>query len=63
MEFPWSYWLGAALLIWWAVDLISGEVYLWQPYRRSEQAGVYWLTMAIWGLVALSCFIYPHWQF
>lgn len=60
-SFPWSYWLGGALFIWLLFDLIRGEVYLWQPYKRAHEPAMYWLCILLWGAVALSCFLYPHW--
>lgn len=62
-SFPWSYFLGSALFIWLLFDLIRGEVYLWQPYERTTQPNMYWFCIMLWALVALSCFIYPHWPF
>ena len=63
MDLPYSYWLGFALVLWLLVDLVRGVAYIWHPYSRAEQPGMYWLTMLVWGLVAASCFIYPHWPF
>lgn len=63
MGLPYSYWLGFALVLWLLVDLVRGVAYIWHPYSRTEQPGMYWLTMLVWGLVAVSCFIYPHWPF
>ncbi|REL36866.1 hypothetical protein [Thalassotalea euphylliae] len=57
---PWSYWLGFALVIWLLIDLVRGQAYIWQAYRREHEPGMYWFTMLIWALVAASCFIYPH---
>lgn len=58
---PWSYWLGFGLILWFLFDLVRGEAYIWQAYRRADEPGMYWFTMLVWGLVAASCFIYPHW--
>jgi len=61
-SFPWSYWLGIALFLWLFVDLIRGEVYLWQAYQRATEPGMYWFCIALWAIVAISCFIYPNWS-
>ena len=61
LELPYSYWLGFVLVLWFLFDLIRGVAYIWHPYQRAEQPIMYWLTMLVWGLVAASCFIYPHW--
>ncbi|TDF42171.1 hypothetical protein EYS14_04895 [Alteromonadaceae bacterium M269] len=58
---PWSYWLGIALVVWLIYDLISGSSYLWRAYRRSEEPTKYWLTLLLWSLVAVSCFVFPYW--
>lgn len=63
MSLPYSYWLGFALVLWLLYDLIRGVAYIWQPYRRDEQPGMYWFTMLIWALVAASCFVYPYWPY
>ncbi|WDE07413.1 hypothetical protein SG34_011285 [Thalassomonas viridans] len=60
---PWSYWLGFALVLWLMIDLVRGQAYLWYPYHRQKQPLMYWLTMLLWGVVAASCFVYPHWPF
>ena len=60
---PWSYWLGFALVAWLIYDLIRGSSYIWRPYKRSEEPGMYWFTILIWALVATSCFIYPYWSY
>ena len=55
----WTTWLGIALLAWvaWvAWDLLAGSVWLHREYRRASEPVAYWLLMAIWTLVALSCF-------
>lgn len=57
---PWSYWLGFGLILWLLFDLIRGEAYIWHPYKRSEQPGMYWATMLLWAIVAASCFLYPN---
>jgi hypothetical protein len=59
---PWSYWLGALLLIWLIYDLVRGVAYIWQPYSRQQQPTMYWFTMFVWALVAVSCFIFPNWS-
>lgn len=61
MEYPYSYWLGFILVLWFLFDLIRGVAYIWHPYQRSVQPFMYWLTMLIWGAAAASCFIYPNW--
>lgn len=63
LNLPWSYWLGFGLLLWLLYDLMRGVAYLWQPYIRELQPYMYWLTMLIWVLVAVSCFVYPHWPY
>lgn len=63
MSLPWSYWLGFALIIWLLYDLFRGVAYIWQPYRRDQQPGMYWFTMLIWASIAASCFIYPYWPY
>jgi hypothetical protein len=60
---PWSYWLGFALLLWLLFDLVRGETYIWQSYKRDTEVGMYWVTIVIWAIVAASCFVYPHWSF
>lgn len=62
LNLPYSYWLGFALVVWLLIDLVRGVAYIWHPYQRSEQPGMYWLTMLIWALVATSCFVYPYWS-
>ena len=62
MSLPWAYWLGFALTLWLLIDLVRGQAYIWQPYYRDSQPGMYWLTMLIWAIVAASCFIFPHWS-
>ncbi|MBO9490938.1 hypothetical protein J7384_11265 [Endozoicomonas sp. G2_1] len=60
-DLPWSYYLGAALILWLLFDLVRGVAYIWQPYRRDSEPLMYWFTMLIWAVVAASCFMYPHW--
>lgn len=38
---PWSYWLGALLLLWLIYDLVRGVAYIWQPYSRQQQPTMY----------------------
>lgn len=61
MSLPWSYWLGFALNIWLLYDLVREVAYIWQPYRRNEQPGMYWVTMMVWAVIAASCFMFPYW--
>ncbi|RLV59355.1 hypothetical protein D5018_12750 [Parashewanella curva] len=58
MSLPWSYWLGFFLILWLLFDLVRGEAYIWQSYKREEEPGMYWFTMLIWAVVAASCFIF-----
>ncbi|MBQ4845335.1 hypothetical protein [Pseudoalteromonas sp. MMG005] len=60
---PWSYWLGFVLILWLLFDLIRGEAYIWQAYRRESEPGMYWFTMLVWAVVAASCFIFPYWPY
>jgi len=57
-ELSWSVWLGIALLIWLAYDLMNGAVYLHRHIERESEPMMYWGTIALWGVVAASCFIY-----
>lgn len=57
---PLAYWLGIALIFWFLFDLIRGEAYIWQLYSRDVEPKMYWFTMLIWLLIAMSCFVYPN---
>ncbi len=57
-----TYWLGAALVLWVIYDLFSGSAWLHREYVRAEEPVGYWLTMLLWSAVAASCFIYPYWS-
>lgn len=60
LELPWSYWLGGVLVLWLLYDLARGVAYIWHPYDRRTQPGMYWFTMLVWALVAASCFLFPY---
>lgn len=59
LDISWNYWLGGVLILWLVFDLIRGVAYIWAPYSRKHQPGMYWFTMLIWAVVAASCFIAP----
>jgi len=48
--------VGIALLIWLAIDLVTGKVYLHRPYKRASEPVGYWLTILVWLVIATTCF-------
>lgn len=58
MEVSWVIWLGIALVIWLAYDLINGSVYLHREIDRNSEPSLYWFSIVLWGAVAASCFVY-----
>ncbi|OUR93234.1 hypothetical protein A9Q81_15345 [Gammaproteobacteria bacterium 42_54_T18] len=48
--------VGGFLLLWVLADLLSGKVYLHRAFLRSQEPLSYWFVLALWLLVALSCF-------
>lgn len=50
------YVVGVSLLAWVAWDLYAGYTFLFDTIYRDEQPAFYWTMIAVWSLVALSCF-------
>lgn len=48
--------LGFGLLLWLTRDLIAGDVYLHRQFERVYEPTGYWLGIALWLIVAVSCF-------
>ncbi|MFB9888030.1 hypothetical protein [Balneatrix alpica] len=49
--------IGVSLLLWLGWDLYSGEVWLHRAFLREQEPLGYWLGMALWLGVALSCLL------
>jgi len=47
--------VGIALLIWVGWDLFAGYTYLHRVVVRTEEPGLYWVTMAVWTIIAVWC--------
>lgn len=48
--------VGVLLLLWVAYDLFIGWTYLHRTVIRKKEPLMYWLTLALWTGLALSCF-------
>lgn len=48
--------VGVLLFIWVAYDLYAGFTILYDVIYRDQQPGLYWITIGIWTVLAISCF-------
>ena len=48
-------WIGVALSLWVAWDLVTGHVYSYRSVRRRDEPVYYWAMMLIWSAVAIWC--------
>ncbi|MGH1378946.1 MAG: hypothetical protein ACRBB3_09010 [Alphaproteobacteria bacterium] len=51
----WTY-VGVALLGWVGYDLYAGYTLLWDIIYRETDPVSYWIVLAIWFALAVSCF-------
>lgn len=52
----WTY-IGIALLAWVGWDLYAGYTLVWDWVYRAENPALYWSAVAIWTVLAVSCFV------
>jgi len=50
----WNY-VGIGLLLWAAWDIFNGVTYVWGAIYRKESPLLYWLVVAIWISLGVSC--------
>jgi len=47
--------VGIGLLLWAAWDIFNGVTYVWGAIYRKESPLLYWLVVAIWISLGVSC--------
>ena len=48
--------IGVLLLGWVAYDLYAGYTLIWDVVYRDEDPVTYWIALAVWFALAISCF-------
>jgi len=48
--------IGIALLVWVAFDILAGKTWLHREVSRKHEPGFYWALIVIWLVLALSLF-------
>lgn len=51
----WTY-VGIGLLAWVGWDLYAGYTMAWEVIYRDENPTAYWITLAVWIGLGISCF-------
>ncbi len=46
-------WVGVALMLWLAWDLIAGYTYIHRKVKRIEEPALYWVVMLVWAAIAV----------
>ncbi len=53
--------IGIGVLIWAAVELVSGRTWMHREVQRSQEPALYWLLQVTWIFLGLAC-LAPLWQ-
>lgn len=52
--------VGIAVLIWSAIELLSGTTWLHREVRRRQEPALYWVLQTCWLVLGTSCLL-PLW--